>query len=66
MGVCGLLMGPRSDGEPGADTVEVGVSGLGGPGASLNECDEAREEGRDRGLRVGVKKRKGTPDVSSL
>lgn len=66
IGVCGLLIGPNNEGELGADIVAFGVSGLGGPGASRNECDDAREEGREMGLRLGVRNKNGTPDMSSL
>ena len=48
------------------DTTDCGVSGLGGPGATRNECVDAREEGREIGRLVGVRKRNGTPAVSSL
>lgn len=57
-GVCGLRK-PIARGEVGT---ELGVSGL--FGIRRAEWVEAREEGRD-GRRVGVKKRKGTPDTSS-
>ena len=59
IGVWGRL-GPRSNGELGAD---VGVSGR--PGAKRKEWEDARLDGLEIGRRVGVRKRKGTPAISS-
>jgi len=58
-GVCGLRK-TRASGELGADD---GVSGR--VGYKRVEWVEARDDGRDIGRRVGVRKRKGTPATSS-
>lgn len=55
-GVCGL----RNTWTRGEEGAEDGVSGR-----SLAELVDPREDGLEMGLRVGVKKRKGTPATSS-
>lgn len=57
-GVCGRR-GLSSEGEPGADE---GVSGR----LRRKECVDALLDGREIGLRVGVRKRNGRPAMSSL
>src|ERR1700685_3919737 len=55
------VWGLRNTNANGEGGPEVGVSGR----FSRTECDEAREEGRDAGRRVGVRNRNGTPATSS-